>query len=384
MACNQLAFVQGDSEPDVFTSYLEGPVTLFQAVADGTYDVTLLFTEPHVENAGERLFDVLIQGKTVVKAVDVFRYRDGQTQSALSVTIPRQVVVGGEFQLALKSVRGHPILSGILLEPATNTVTRKDRWQLSWQDLFNEPTLNSEHWNVDIWPPGKVNNEDQAYTDDERNLRIENGMLVLEAHRDRNNEPAFTSSRIHTRGKHDFLFGRVEVIARLPDAQGTWPAIWLLPSDPFKYASNCEAGVDWQGNRECDAWPNSGEIDMLEHLGIESGHIHGTVHTAANYWVNGQQRKGRLIQPTATQDFHVYALEWRPDRIDIFVDETRYFSYHRHESDSWQAWPFDQPFHLIINLAVGGNWGRAGGPIAEHKFPQRMLIDSVKVYQLAQ
>jgi beta-glucanase (GH16 family) len=275
-------------------------------------------------------------------------------------------------------------LSGILLEPATNTVTRKDRWQLSWQDLFNEPTLNSEHWNVDIWPPGKVNNEDQAYTDDERNLRIENGMLVLEAHRDRNNEPAFTSSRIHTRGKHDFLFGRVEVIARLPDAQGTWPAIWLLPSDPFKYASNCEAGVDWQGNRECDAWPNSGEIDLMEHVGFESGHIHGTVHTAANYWVNGQQRKGRLIQPTATQDFHVYALEWRPDRIDIFVDETRYFSYHRHESDSWQAWPFDQPFHLIINLAVGGNWGRAGGPIAEDKFPQTMLIDSVRVYQLAQ
>ena len=122
----------------------------------------------------------------------------------------------------------------------------------------------------------------------------------------------------------------------------------------------------------------------MEHVGFEPGHIHGTVHTAANFWVNGQQRKGRLIQPTATSDFHQYAMEWRPERIDLFVDDSLYFSYLREADAAWKTWPFDQPFHLILNLAVGGNWGRAGGPIAEQAFPQRLLIDSVKVYRLAQ
>lgn len=383
MTCNHLADVNGDNEPDVFRSYVEGPISLSHAMADGVYDVTLLFAEPRVTNVGERLFNVILQNEVVLENIDVLRYRDGQPQSALTVTFPQQVVRGGKFQLALKPVVGQPILSGVLLEPTTHSSGVNDQWQLVWQDLFDGSALNLAHWTVDTWPPGKVNNEDQAYTASRRNLRIENGLLVLEAHRHQDNGPAFTSARIHTRGKHDFLYGRVEVIARLPDAQGTWPAIWLLPSDPFKYASNCEEGTDWQGNRECDAWPNSGEIDLMEHVGFESGHIHGTVHTAANYWVNGQQRKGRLILPPATSEFHLYALEWRPDRIDIFVDETRYFSYHRDESDAWQAWPFDQPFHLILNLAVGGNWGRAGGPIAEHEFPQKMLVDSVKVYHLA-
>lgn len=382
--CDSLPFVHGADEADIFRTYSEGPVTVSHAVADGTYDVTLFFAEPRLKNVGERVFDVVIQGVPVLEAIDVFKYRDGQTHAALTVTFPQQVVRGERFHLALTSVVGHPILSGVLLLPSAVPATSNHQWQLVWQDLFDESEINPKHWSADVWPPGKVNSEDQAYTDSARNLRIENGTLVLEAHHHPGKAPAFTSARVHTRGKYDFLYGRLEVTARLPHAQGTWPAIWLLPSDPFTYASNCAAGVDWQGNRECDAWPNSGEIDLMEHVGFESGHIHGTVHTRANYWVNGQQRKGRLIQPKATEDFHVYALEWRPTRIDLFVDDTRYFSYLRKENDSWKTWPFDKPFHLILNLAVGGNWGRAGGPIAEQEFPQRMLVDSVKVYQFVQ
>ncbi len=381
--CSAMSSVRGSDEPDIFETYSEGTITLSHAVPDGTYDVTLLFAEPRVSKVGARVFDAVIQGKTALGGIDIFKYRDGQTHSALSVTFPEQVVAGGQFHLALTPVVGQPLLSGLLLTPTFDRVARANHWQLVWQDLFDEPQLNPNNWKVDIWPPGKVNNEDQAYTKSPDNLRIENGSLILEAHHHPGKVPAYTSARVHTQGNHDFLYGRVEVSARLPDAQGTWPAIWLLPSDPFAYASNCEEGTDWQGSRNCDAWPNSGEIDLMEHVGFESGHIHGTVHTRANYWVNGQQRKGRLIQTTATRNFHTYAMEWSPQRIDLFVDNTRYFTYRRKENDSWQRWPFDQPFHLILNLAVGGNWGRAGGPIAEHEFPQRMLVDSVSVYQFA-
>ena len=312
--------------------------------------------------------------------LDVMLFRDGKVRSALSVTSPNVTVGDGELNIHFEASAGEPILSGLSIRAK---MPPGDNWQFVWGDEFDGDALDEDKWSLRVWPPRKVNDEDQAYTDRAKNVRLKDGHLVIEAHREDYDGARYTSGRVHSQGKADFLYGRFEVRAKLPRGQGTWPAIWLLPSDPFKYASNCEEGADWQGNRECDAWPNSGEIDLMEHVGFESGHIHGTVHTAANYWVNGQQRKGRLILPPATSEFHLYALEWRPDRIDIFVDETRYFSYHRDESDAWQAWPFDQPFHLILNLAVGGNWGRAGGPIAEHEFPQKMLVDSVKVYQLA-
>ena len=383
-ACKMLPSVQGADEPQIFQSYSEGNITVSLPVPNGTYDITLFFAEPRAVAVGERVFDVMIQGEPVLRAVDVVKYRDGQAHAALTVTLPKQVIRNEPLNLTLMPSTGLPILSGLLLEPLTESPRSDSPWQLVWQDLFDESRLNPAHWSVDVWPPGKVNNEDQAYTGSPRNLRIENGALVLEAHHHPGSAVAFTSARIHTRGKHDFLYGRVEVVARLPNAQGTWPAIWLLPSDPFTYASNCAEGTDWQGNPDCDAWPNSGEIDLMEHVGFEAGHIHGTVHTRANYWVNGQQRKGRLIQPTATSNFHQYAMEWRPERIDLFVDDSLYFSYLREADATWKTWPFDQPFHLILNLAVGGNWGRAGGPIAEQEFPQRLLIDSVKLYQLAQ
>ncbi len=379
--CHSLPSVGGSDHPDVFLTYSEGTISLTQSVPNGNYDITLFFAEPRFHRIGERVFDVHIQGKQALTDLDVLKYRDGQIHSALTVTIPNQTVRDGLFHLLLKPVIGQPILSGVLLEAKSGPSTPRDQWELVWQDLFDESRLEPDHWSLDIWPPGKVNDEDQAYTDSSQNLRVENGALVLEAHHHPGQIPAFTSARIHTRGKYDFLYGRVEVAAQLPDAQGTWPAIWLLPSNPFFYATNCEAGVDWQGNGDCDAWPNSGEIDLMEHVGFESGHIHGTVHTRANYWVNGQQRKGRLIDPSATHDFLVYAMEWTPERIDLFVNDTRYFSYLRGNNDSWHRWPFDQPFHLILNLAIGGNWGRAGGPIAVHEFPQRMRVDSVKVYQ---
>jgi beta-glucanase (GH16 family) len=170
------------------------------------------------------------------------------------------------------------------------------------------------------------------------------------------------------------------VRAKLPRGQGTWAAIWMLPSDPYRYSTTCEPGEDWQGSDTCDAWPNSGEIDIMEHVGYQMGHVHGTVHNEAYYWVKWEQRKGRILIDDVADAFHVYALEWTPERIDIFVDDSHYFTY-VNDGTGWNAWPYDHPYNLILNVAVGGAWGRTGGPIDDSIFPQRMLVDYVRVYQ---
>jgi len=154
-----------------------------------------------------------------------------------------------------------------------------------------------------------------------------------------------------------------------------------LPSAPCKYSTTCEPGEDWQGSDACDAWPNSGEIDILEHVGYQMGRVHGTVHNEAYYWLKWEQRKGRILLDGLDEEFHDYVLEWSPDRIDIFVDDVHYFTY-VNEDTGWNAWPYDHPFNLIINLAIGGQWGRSGGPIDDSIFPQRMLVDYARVYQL--
>ena len=168
--------------------------------------------------------------------------------------------------------------------------------------------------------------------------------------------------------------------AKLPRGQGTWAAIWMLPSDPFTYATTCSDDPDWQGSQDCDAWPNSGEIDILEHVGYEMGHIHGTVHTKSYYWAVWEQRKGRVLFDDVDKEFFDYVLEWTPERIDIFVNDTLYFTY-VNEGTGWKEWPFDKPFHVIINLAIGGYWGRAGGGIDDSIFPQRLLVDYIRVYE---
>ena len=154
----------------------------------------------------------------------------------------------------------------------------------------------------------------------------------------------------------------------------------MLPSDPFK-ASNCAEGERWQGVANCDAWPNSGEIDIMEHVGYQMNHVHATVHTKAGYWVNWEQRKGRIVAAPVDQSFNDYSLVWGPDRIDAYMNGTHYFRYQKPTDADWTAWPFDHPFHLILNVAVGGAWGRAGGPIDDSIFPVRMEIEHARIYR---
>jgi len=370
--------VKGSQDPFLYRSFREGDVEIAHPIENGTYDITFHFAEPEGIGRGDRVFDAFAEELRVIQDLDVMLFRDGKTISALTVTAPNVVVGDGQLNIRFEASVRQPILSALVVRSKARLV---DTWKLAWSDEFDgSGPPDPANWNVEQWPPRKVNDEDQAYTARSENLRVEDGNLVIEAHREDFDEASYTSGRIQSSGKADFLYGRFEARARLPSGQGTWPAIWMLPSKPFTYATTCGDATDWQGNDDCDAWPNSGEIDIMEHVGYQMNHVHGTVHTEAYYWVKWEQRKGRILIDDAADAFHVYALEWSPDRIDAFVDDTLYFTY-VNEDKGWKEWPFDQPFHLILNIAVGGVWGRAGGPIDDSIFPQQMLVDYVRVYQ---
>ena len=369
--------VKGASDVELYGSYRRGDVKIAYPIADGSYDVTFFFAEPDELARGERLFDAFAEGERVIDDLDVMLFRDGKVHSALSVTVPGIVVEDGMLNIDFEASVGEPILSGVSVQ---SKKPPGDAWQLVWSDEFGGDALDPDKWSLRVWPPRKVNDEDQAYTDRAKNVRIEDGHLVVEAHREDYEGARYTSGRVHSQGKGDFLYGRFEVRAKLPRGQGTWPAIWMLPDDPFTYATTCSDDEDWQGSGECDAWPNSGEIDIMEHVGYQMNHVHGTVHTEAYYWLKWEQRKGRILLEDVDETFHVYAMEWSPERIDMFVDDSLYFTY-VNENKGWREWPFDKPFFLIMNIAVGGAWGRAGGPIDDSIFPQRMLVDYVRVYE---
>jgi len=241
--------------------------------------------------------------------------------------------------------------------------------QLVWSDEFDYTGApDSARWNYDLGDGcpnvcGWGNNEQQFYTRSEKNVRVANGRLILEAHRDSLGGKPYTSARIVSRGKGDWLYGRFEVRARLPQGRGTWPAIWMLSTD-WKYGG----------------WPESGEIDIMEHVGFDPGVVHGTIHCEKYNHMKQTQQEGTIRVPDFHAEFHTYAVAWRADRIDFFVDDKMYHTVKRNPEDDFRGWPFDQRFHLIMNIAVGGNWGGREG-IDEAIWPQQMEIDYVRVYQ---
>ena len=371
--------VKGSQDPTLYRTYRVGNIEVAHPIANGSYDITFHFAEPDDITGGQRVFDAFVEGRQVIDKLDVISARDGKIESALTVTIPDIEISDGELTITFEASVSEPVLSALVVR---NKNRPKKSWQLVWSDEFAESgAVDLTKWTVDEWPARKVNDEDQAYTARTKNLRVEGGNLIIEAHKEDYDGAAYTSGRVHSSGKGDFLYGRFEARARLPRGKGTWPAIWMLPSDPFHYATTCEEGEDWQGSSTCDAWPNSGEIDIMEHVGYQMDHIHGTVHNQAYYWAKWEQRKGRILVDGVADDWHVYALEWTPERIDIFVDDSHYFTY-INEHTGWETWPFDKPFHLILNVAVGGMWGRSGGGIDASIFPQRMVVDYVRVYRL--
>lgn len=239
-------------------------------------------------------------------------------------------------------------------------------WQLVWSDEFDyqgQPDPNK--WSYDIGAGGWGNQELQYYTNRLENCRVENGRLIIEARRENYGGAEYTSARIKTRNKGDWLYGRIEVRAKLPGGRGTWPAIWMLPTD------NVYGG-----------WPNSGEIDIMECVGYDPWRVHFTIHTAAYNHMLGTQKGSSTVLNDPQNNFYTYILEWYPDKLDFYVDNVKYFTFYK-ESDDYRVWPFNQRFYLILNIAVGGTWGGAQG-VDPNIFPQRMEVEYVRVYQLVE
>ncbi len=292
-----------------------------------------------------------------------------------------------------RSTRGWSARCGLLLwiafvaraaEPVASTppAPTPPGWQLVWADEFETPGApNQKFWNYE---EGFIRNgEAQFYTRDRReNARVENGNLILEARHETWKNPRaaaaeggtekrrpagpavaeYTSASLITQGKITWTYGRLEVRAKLPEARGTWPAIWLLGT-----------------NIASVGWPACGEIDVMEFVGYEPGVVHANIHTEKYNHVRGTGKGNRLALPSASSDFHVYALEWHRDRLEFFVDGQKYFTY-ANEGTGRDVWPFDRDHYLILNLAIGGSWGGRQGIDAD-RFPQRLEIDYVRAYR---
>lgn len=239
-------------------------------------------------------------------------------------------------------------------------------WELVWSDEFDYSGLPDKNkWGYDIGGHGWGNNELQYYTEDSlRNARVEDGKLIIEAHKEKIAENDYSSARLVSKGKGDWIYGRFEIRAKLPSGRGIWPAIWMLASD-WSYGQSY--------------WPDNGEIDIMEYVGYDPGVVHAAIHTKAYNHVKQTQRTAKIDIPTAENEFHLYALEWTSQQIDIYADTTRYFTF-ENSTSSWETWPFDKDFHLLLNIAVGGNWGGAQG-IDDTIFPQKMEIDYIRVYK---
>lgn len=232
--------------------------------------------------------------------------------------------------------------------------------ELLWSDEFDGASLDTSVWNFalgDGCPAlcGWGNNERQFYT--KSNHRLEEGKLIITARRD---SSGYTSTRITTKGKREFQYGRIEARAKLPVGKGVWPAFWMLGSNIS------EAG-----------WPRCGEIDILEYVGREPGQVFTSLHTADSHGntVNTQKTLFEGIE----EGFHTYAAEWTAERIAFFVDGQLVYTFEP-EQRTEEVWPFDQPFYLLLNLAIGGNFG--GPEVDDGIFPQEFVIDYVRVYRL--
>ncbi|MCB0736996.1 MAG: family 16 glycosylhydrolase [Bacteroidetes bacterium] len=235
--------------------------------------------------------------------------------------------------------------------------------QLVWNDEFDvDGAPDKLKWGFDIGGHGWGNGEAQYYASSLKNAFVEDGKLIIKAIKEQNAGNDYTSARLVSKGKGDWKYGTIEVRAKLPEGRGTWPAIWMLPTD------NVYGG-----------WPNSGEIDIMEHVGYQQNKIHGTVHTGHFNHLKGTQKGGSINQKGVSKEFHVYSINWFENKIDFYLDGNKYFTFNN-EDNSSSKWPFDQYFHLVMNIAIGGSWGGVQG-IDNSIFPQQMEIDYVRVYE---
>ena len=252
----------------------------------------------------------------------------------------------------------------------TNMVQATDgeEWTVVWADEFDTEGLpDTTKWTYDVGDWGWGNHELQYYTKAKpENARIENGHLIIEAHKDENGK--WTSARLTTREKVSFTYGRIEFSAKVPAEKGNWSAGWTLGDSYVDELS----------------WPYCGEIDILESVGYQmdnetgNGTAHASAHSPAYYFKLGNQPTATTEVKNMNGEFHTYAVDWTPESIIAYVDGDEYFVYD--DTSNELTWPFDQPQNIILNLTMGGGWGGLEG-MDESVTSQKMTVDYVRVYE---
>ena len=283
-------------------------------------------------------------------------------------------VTAGLWPAALPAAAAAPLSAGkeapaMETNQAAQTLSYEG-YTLRWQDEFDGAELNRDDWNVELHEPGWVNNELQSYVDSPENIYLEDGKLVLKPVETKNADGtvSYTSGRVNTQNKHDFKYGIFEARAKVPAGQGFLPAFWMMPTNENLYGQ----------------WPRCGEIDIMEVLGNDTTRSYGTLHYGNPH--NQSQAGCTLTEGSFSDEYHTFAVEWEPDRISWYVDgvmihtENDWYSATEGQGEITYPAPFDQPFYIILNLAVGGNW--PGSPdettdIAGSAF----YVDYVRVYQ---
>ena len=232
--------------------------------------------------------------------------------------------------------------------------------QLLWEENFDGNALNEANWNFELGDGcpnlcGWGNNERQVYT--KTNHTVKNGLLTITTKLE---DSVYSSTRITTKNKFEFQYGKIEARAKLPIGKGLWPAFWMLGS-----------------NISDVGWPKCGEIDILEYVGKEPQQVFTSLHTQDSYGntINSKKTKIDAIE----EGFHIYTANWTKDKIEFFVDEQLVYTFNP-ENKTDDIWPFNQPFYIIVNLAIGGNFG--GPDVDDSIFPQEFILDYIKVYKL--
>lgn len=251
--------------------------------------------------------------------------------------------------------------SPMQVTPEPTAIVQPDGWQLLWNDEFDGKSIDPANWTYDLGGGGWGNGEMQVYTDAPENARVENGLLIIEGRKETNENGGFqfTSARLKTQGLQTFQYGRIEARIKVPAGKGLWPAFWMLGE-----------------NFPVVGWPDCGEIDIMEYVGREPDLIIGTMHGPGYSGAVGLSKWNRQNYNIA-DDFHTYAIEWDANQISWFYDGEIYSTYTREDVGDRQ-WVFDQPFFIILNLAIGGTLGGLVTP--DTQFPAQYLVDYVRVY----
>ncbi len=238
-------------------------------------------------------------------------------------------------------------------------ISQNKERKLVWEENFNSKKLNQTNWNFELGNGcpnlcGWGNNEKQIYT--KTNHTFKKGKLIIEAKKE---GAIYTSTKITTKGKKEFQYGKIEVKAKLPVGNGLWPAFWMLGSTIGE-----------------EGWPKCGEIDILEYVGREPDMIFTTLHTQDSHGNSINTKKTKI--ENIEDGFHIYGIDWTKEKIEFFVDGNSVYTFNPEEKNK-DTWPFDKKFYLILNLAIGGNFG--GSIIDDSNLPQNFYIDYIRVYQ---